>query len=452
MHMKTEETAKKIADMIYNGKIAPWKAEQAAVDAGISVPENMAVAAKARRLFIEKKSGNKFCHIVLPDKPYHIAYRCPRDGTLWTLAADDTYQCCGICGTTLDVLEEEKRYGALVNNYIGGVEDYYSYAGEVTVGGEVDKTFQNILCWGPGVGLLGISVGCFQLNKYGPIEIKVSDWAVAARNLAFVFDTEDEREKAKNLIKEKLPEIIPQITEAQLADWDGEVFDVDFLYKQHHADRILHCCFYTRFKNHRGHGQTSHSVGMAKNLIDDLFKQHSITCRVSVVGMGRDGDLKPSPRNRRGRYVSAQQRIPIKDYEKNIGRPVDDFLSYIELDRQGVLEETGWPAYTGMGGEIIPAFYRTMKNNPRPYLVSCYQKLYAETRGGDVIFGVELPNVEVGITSSPEGLISPMAREALLMAGIHSAKDYAAAAAAITLAGEYNFSTLHIKEKLYTGR
>ena len=62
--------------------------------------------------------------------------------------------------------------------------------------------------------------------------------------------------------------------------------------------------------------------------------------------MGLDGDLKPSPRNRRGRYVSAQQRIPVKDYEKSIGRLVEDFLPYIELDRQGVLEETGWPAYT----------------------------------------------------------------------------------------------------------
>jgi hypothetical protein len=45
-----------------------------------------------------------------------------------------------------------------------------------------------------------------------------------------------------------------------------------------------------------------------------------------------------------------------------------------------------------------------------------------------------------------------MAREALKVAGIHSAKEFAAAAAAITLAGEYNFSTLHIKEKMYTGR
>ena len=37
----------------------------------------------------------------------------------------------------------------------------------------------------------------------------------------------------------------------------------------------------------------------------------------------RDADLKPSPRNRRGRYVSGQQRIPIRVYEQIIGRPID---------------------------------------------------------------------------------------------------------------------------------
>jgi hypothetical protein len=45
-----------------------------------------------------------------------------------------------------------------------------------------------------------------------------------------------------------------------------------------------------------------------------------------------------------------------------------------------------------------------------------------------------------------------MAREALKIAGIRSAKEYAAAMAAITLAGEFNFTTLHIQEKMYTGR
>jgi hydroxymethylglutaryl-CoA reductase len=128
--------------------------------------------------------------------------------------------------------------------------------------------------------------------------------------------------------------------------------------------------------------------------------------------------------------------MPVKDYEKSIGRPIEDLLTYIELDRQGVLEEIGWPAYTGMGGEIIPAFYRTMKNNPRPDLVSSLQKLYVKTCGDDLFFGI----------------ISPMAREALKIAGIRSAKEYAAAMAAITLAGEFNFTALHIQEKMYTGR
>lgn len=450
--MKQDDIVKKLRDMLLTGEVAPWKAEDSALEQGISSPQNIIVGTMARRAFVEEKCGYPFSHIVMPEKPYHIGYRCPADGTLWTLQAQDSYVRCGLCDSPLEAIEESERYQRLVNNYIGGIEDYYSYAGEVQVAGDVNKTFQNILCWGPGVGHLGISVGCYKLNQYGPIEIKASSWATAARNLAFVFETEKEREKARRLIEQKLPEIIPAMTQFQLEAWQGEVVDVDFLYKQHHGDRILHCCFYTRFENHRGHGQTSHSVGLAKNMIDDYFKQAKIACRLSVVGMGRDGDLKPSPRNRRGRYVSAQQRIPVKEYEKTIGRPVEDLLAYIELDRQGVVDEIGWPAYTGMGGEIIPAFYRTMKNNPRPEMVSSYQKLYVETRGGDVIFGVELPNVEVGITSSPEGIISPMAREALKMTGIRSAKEYAAALAAVTLAGEYNFTTLHIQEKMYTGR
>ena len=450
--MSFEDIVRSLSDRMLEGKIAPWKAEDVALAEGLAEPENIRAGVAARRVFVEAKSGHSFHHIVLPDKPYHTAYRCPNDQSLWNLAADDTYIRCGICGTPLEVLPEPERHKPLVNNYIGGIEDHFSYAGEVTVGGDVEKTFQNILCWGPGIGHLGISVGCFKLNKYGPIEVRVSEWGLAARNLSFVFDSEQEREQAKTIIQKHLPEIVPVITREELSPWGGEIYDVDFLYKQHHGDRFLHCCFYSRFENHRGHGQTSHAAGRAKLMIDNLFKENKISCRLSVVGMGRDGDVKPSTRNRRGRYVSAQQRIPIKEYEKTLGRPLEDFLSWIELDRQGVIEETGWPAYTGMGGEIIPAFYRTMKCNPRPFLVSCYQKVYANVRGEDLVFGVELPNVEVGITSSPEGIIPPASREALRLAGITSAKEFAAALAAVTLGGEFNFATLHVQERMYTGR
>ncbi len=450
--MSTEDIVRKIAQDILAGAVQPWKAESAARDAGVPAPDHIRAGAQARRAFLEEKSGVGLEHIVLPEKPYFTEYRCPADGSAWTVAADDTDLRCGLCGTPLEPAGDAPVYRPLVNNYIGGVEDYYSYAGEVTVAGDVAKTFQNVLCYGTGVGHLGISVGCYQLNRYGPIEVKVSDWGCAARNLAFVFDTEAERERAKGLIQQHLPAIREMMEAGQLAELGGEVYDVDFVYRQHHGDRILHCGFYTRFDQYRGHSVTSRATGQAKNYIDDLFARENVQCRVSVIGMGRDGDLKPSPRNRRGRYVSAVQRIPVPEYEKAIGRPIDDFLSYLELDRQGVLEELGWPAYTGMGGEIIPAFYRAMKNNPRPYLVSCFQKVFAEVRGGDLVFGVELPNVEVGVVSGAEGIVPPIAREAMRVAGVGTAKEYAAALAALTLGGEYNFATLHLREKLYTGR
>ncbi len=450
--MNRDDIIRTIADLLIKGDIMPWNAEEAAREEGLPSPDNLTAAVEARRLVVEKKCGHRFCHLVMPEHPYHVAYQCPHDGTLWTLAVGDTNTNCTLCGTALEMLPENERHQPLVNNYIGGVEDYCSYSGQVTVTGDVDKTFQILLCWGPGVGHLGIGVGCYKLNQYGPVEVKVADWGRAARNLSFVFDTEAERARARQLIEKKLPDIIPRITDKHLADWNGEIDHVDFLDKQHHGDRILHCCFFSRFENHRGHGQTSHAAGMAKLIIDELFAENGISCRLSVVGMGRDGDLKPSPRNRRGRYVSAQQSIPLAEYEKILGRPLDDFFSYIDLDVQGVTEETGWPAYTGMGGEIIPAFYRTMKCNPRPYLVSCYQKIYTRIQGDHLIFGVELPNVEVGITSSPEGIIPPVSREIMKMCGITNAKEYAAAVAAVTLGGEFNFTTRHVQEKMYTGK
>jgi hypothetical protein len=127
--MNLENTAKKMAEMMHKGEMVPWKAEQVAQEEGLSTPDNIAIAAMARRMFIEEKSGYKFCHIILPEKPYQIAYRCPKDRTLWTLAADDNDVNCGLCGTSLEISDDENRYSPFVNNYIGGVEDYYSYAG-----------------------------------------------------------------------------------------------------------------------------------------------------------------------------------------------------------------------------------------------------------------------------------------------------------------------------------
>ena len=67
----------------------------------------------------------------MPEKPYHVAYKCPQDNTLWTLASGDTNENCSLCGSPLKILPEEERHKPLVNNYIGGIEDYCSYSGEI---------------------------------------------------------------------------------------------------------------------------------------------------------------------------------------------------------------------------------------------------------------------------------------------------------------------------------
>jgi hypothetical protein len=63
-------------------------------------------------------------------------------------------------------------------------------------------------------------------------------------------------------------------------------------------------------------------------------------------------------------------------------------------------------------------------------LVSLFQNIYARIDKKDVIYDVELPNVEVGVLSTPEGLIPPVGREALKIMGVRTAREFAALMAA----------------------
>ena len=90
--------------------------------------------------------------------------------------------------------------------------------------------------------------------------------------------------------------------------------------------------------------------------------------------------------------------------------------------------------------EIIPALYWGTKVNPRLYNVSCTENVYVKIKDEDIIFGVELPNLDVGTVSNREGPICPTAREVLKFMGIGTSKEFAAAAASIT---RQESSTLH---------
>ena len=98
-------------------------------------PDHYRLAALSRRKVIEDLTGLEFRHLELPDRPYLMKWRCPNDHAEWHLSAVDTDTTCAYCGSALEPYgTDAKRFLPLVNNYIGGREEYYGYAGQIKVG------------------------------------------------------------------------------------------------------------------------------------------------------------------------------------------------------------------------------------------------------------------------------------------------------------------------------
>lgn len=433
------------ADRLKAGKLPPWKVEhEIETTHGIKPPENFKNAALCRQQFIEDVTGERFKYIRISDKPYKVQYRCEEHEFICELDALDDHRVCSLCGNPL---KPAGKYTALVANYVGGTEDYYSYAGRLKVKGDVNKKFTNLLVYGTGLGPMGITKGSYTIDRFGGAEVNVSEYARAARCLGFLFKTEELRNKAINTFEAFLPELKPEMNK-KMSDTGGRFSSVEYVRVEDRKGFILYVDFAADFKNFRGHGGISHAVGYAKREIEQKFKEAGIMYDLSVIAQGYDGDLKPSPRNKRGRYASAQIRVPLKEFEDFLKKDVEAFLSFVDIDCAGS-QKLGCQFYSGMGGEIIPALYRATKVNPRSCLVSSFQNIYARVEKGDVIYGVELPNVEAGVLSSQEGLIPPVGREAMRIAGIQTAREFAACMAAQVLAGEFNLAVEIVREKLY---
>jgi hypothetical protein len=424
----------------------PWKLEEKIIEIfGISYPENFKLAALSRRRYIEEETGESFFHIIVPEKPYKEHFFCKECQTNWELDAKDENKNCLFCGSNL---EPQGKFAPLVANYIGGVEAYYSYSGSIEVKGSVNKRFTNLLLYGTGLGPIGVTRGSFYVSEFGGAEVLVSDSGKAARCIGLLFSEESEREKASSLIESSVPGIKEEMNK-QMQEFKGHIASVELAQAETQSGYLLYVDFCAGFENHRGHGDISKAVGSAKKKIEEKLKEEGIRNDLCVIAQGYDGDLKPSPRNKRGRYASALIRIPKGDFEDFFKISHDKFLSFVDVDRTGA-EKLGCAFYSGMGGEIIPAVYKATKVNPHSSIVSSFQNVFTGIDKGDVVYGVELPNIEVGVASNREGLIPPTGREALRIMGISSAKEFAASVAAQVLAGEFNLALEITRDRLYS--
>ena len=431
------------------GDLPPWRAEAELLDKGFKSPNHFYPAAQARKAYIEEVSGEKFSHLKVMERPYLQPWQCPKDTIIYNLEAQETDLSCTVCRSPLEPYHGPLAgYAPLVASYVAGLEDYISYCGQITVKGDVEKDFINLTAMGPGMSAIGLARGCFLVNRYGGAEVKVEPLAGTARCMGYIFADQTELQKAQNTIQENVEQIKAVVNE-RVAKVGAEVGQIEFDTDTFGSDYFLYVCFYAHVPEYRAHGEISWSVGEARQMTDEILKKAGVNFNLSVIPQGYDGDYKPSPSNRRGRRVSAQVRIPVKSMEEFLGKSIDRFLAFIEMDRRGV-EKLGWFFYTGMGAEIISGLYKATRVNPRMPLTACLERIYAFVDKGDLVYGVELPTVEAGVWSSIEGGIPPTGREVMRIMGLTNVREFCANLAAQVLAGEFNLACEIVREKLYS--
>ena len=436
-----------LSEMIM-GKLPPWRAEAVLLERGIESPDHFYPAAEIRKKYIEDISAKKFRHLEILEQPYIQPWQCPKDKIIYNLEAQETDLSCTVCrGPLKNYKGPLAGYAPLVASYVAGQEDYISYCGQITVKGDIERDFINLSALGPGMSAIGLAKGCFLINRYGGAEVQVEPLATTARCMGYIFHDPKEREKAQKIIQANRDQIIGAINK-RISKVDARIDSLVFDRDNFDQDYFLYVCFYATLPEYRGHGEVSWSVGEARESTDALLRNAGINFNLSVIAQGYDGDYKPSPANKRGRRVSAQVRIPVETIEKYLGKSVDQFLAFIEMDRRGV-EKLGWYFYSGMGAEIINGLYKASKVNPRMPLITCLERIYAHIERDHLIYGVELPNVEAGVWSSIEGGIPPAGREVLRIMGITNSREFGANLAAQVLAGEFNLACEIVRGKLY---
>jgi hypothetical protein len=445
---KAKKAEADCVELLLSERLPPWKLENELVSGyAIDPPNNFALAAEIRRKFIGEKTGVSFSQIQVSEKPYKVRYFCRNDDLTFELDARDDQTRCPICRTQM---ESMGQFVPLVASYVGGCESYYSFAGRIRVKGDIEKTFTNLLVYGTGLGPIGVTRGCYYIDKFGGASVKVDTLAKAVRCHGLIFESESARQKAIHIIGEHLSRLKEQMKDS-MTEFGGIVSSVDFDPVDVPEGFILYVDYVAAFTNFRGHGDISRAVGLVKREIEDLLNKSGIGYRLSVIAQGHDGDLKPSARNKRGRHVSAEVRMPTEEFEAFFKLDPQKFLTFVNMDALGA-QKLGCAFYSGMGGEIIPAVYKATQVNPQSPLVSSFQNIFTGVENGELLYRVELPNVEVGVFSTREGIISPSAREAMRIMGIQTAREFVASLAAQVLAGEFNLALEISRERLYSSR
>jgi hypothetical protein len=279
------------------------------------------------------------------------------------------------------------------------------------------------------------------------VHLRVGEQARAARCLCFEYDDEVQRDRACHNLLHKFQRIEEKMQ--SLLTPDGGRLSLIEPYRAQRRDSYrLYLMFIADFEQLRGHAAISKAVGSIKTMCTELLAGSGLPPRQCFIAQGFDGDLKPSVRNVRGRYAMAWIEASLDELQTVCSVDPTTLLDFSSIDEQGA-RLAGTMAHTGAGGEILAGLYRAVKINPHSQLVSSTQRIEARIDGDRFLYSVEMPNIEGGLFSTREGCISPVGREAIRFIGLESSREFAAWAAGVVLAAEFNLAVEIARQRLY---
>ena len=142
--------------------------------------------------------------------------------------------------------------------------------------------------------------------------------------------------------------------------------------------------FIADFPEARGHHAISKAVGAVKGEIEALLHDAGLPPAGAFIAQGYDGDLKPSPRNVRGRYTRAEIAVEPEKIGEIAGVEAEQLHHFVGIDalphegvayvKQGILDATF--EYPTGGKEAIEVALKILNGEKVPKEIELSSRVY----------------------------------------------------------------------------
>ncbi|MEM0201550.1 MAG: hypothetical protein QXR73_00015 [Candidatus Micrarchaeaceae archaeon] len=261
------------------------------------------------------------------------------------------------------------------------------------------------------------------------LEVFVSDTSFIARSPTFRFNTKEEASSAIDLINSIKDELISCGSE-NMKNFYGNLEEVHIASAEVDGYTELSVNFiYAMHGSLLGHEQATAITGLLAEKIAKRLIDSKINAQQMALAGGEDGDLRPSPKNVRGRRVSASILIPETVllefiHKRSKGDPISEegvaksFASRNKSKYWVWNDYSGSYTHTGMELEVLDAIFSVLKPPSPPFVSSNIdvkvEEVEDEKAAKGIHYTIEMKNFEYG----SEGIITGIRKDAEAIIGL----------------------------------